>query len=98
VHAGFEWFRALERDGTAFAALSKRKLAMPVQVLAGGKASGSFLAEQARMVATDVRSAVIEGAGHWLMEEAPEEVIPKIVAFVGERAAVAATVAPASRP
>ena len=44
---------------------------MPVLVLTGEKASGNFLIEQAKLVASDVRGQVVVGSGHWLMEEAP---------------------------
>ena len=51
-------------------------------VLTGEKASGEFLIQQARLVATNVEGVVIRGSGHWLMEEAPEQVIPKLVEFL----------------
>jgi pimeloyl-ACP methyl ester carboxylesterase len=47
-----------------------------------GSAGGTFLIEQAKLVASDVRSQVVTGAGHWLMEEAPDTVIPAISEFV----------------
>jgi pimeloyl-ACP methyl ester carboxylesterase len=31
-----------------------------------------------------VKGVVIKGSGHWLMEEAPSQVIPPLVAFVDE--------------
>ncbi len=34
-------------------------------------------------MASDVRGQVVAGAGHWLMEEAPNTVIPAIIDFVG---------------
>ena len=52
-------------------------------VLSGEKAGGTFLIEQAKLVASDVRGQVVAGAGHWLMEEAPKTVIPTITDFVG---------------
>jgi len=55
---------------------------MPVLVLTGEKASGNFLIEQARLVASDVRGQVVMGSGHWLMEEAPRTVIPLIIDFI----------------
>ena len=82
MRAGFEYFHNFEKDAADFADLGKTKLAMPVLVLAGEKASGEFLIDQARLVATDVRGQVIGGSGHWLMEEAPERVIPAIVDFI----------------
>jgi hypothetical protein len=47
----------------------------------GEKASGTFLIEQARLVATNVAGTVVKGSGHWLMEEARDQVIPAIAAF-----------------
>ena len=55
---------------------------MPFLVLTGEKASGTFLIEQTKLVASDVLGKVIKGSGHWLMEEAPAGVIPAIVDFV----------------
>jgi len=82
IHAGFEYFRNFERDAQEFAQLGAARLAMPVLVLTGEKASGEFLIEQARMVATDVQGVVIKGSGHWLMEEAQDQVIPQLVGFI----------------
>jgi pimeloyl-ACP methyl ester carboxylesterase len=81
MRAGFEVFRAFERDASDFAALSKTKLKMPMLVLTGEKASGEFLIEQGRLVAENVEGVIIKGSGHWLMDEAPEQVIPKLLTF-----------------
>jgi pimeloyl-ACP methyl ester carboxylesterase len=82
MRAGFEYFKAFEQDAKDFAAFSATKLEMPLLVIAGEKASGTFLIEQAKLVANSVRGVVIPGSGHWLMEEAPQKVIPVIVDFV----------------
>jgi hypothetical protein len=34
-------------------------------------------------VATQLEGVIGRHAGHWLMEEAPDQVIPKLVAFRG---------------
>jgi pimeloyl-ACP methyl ester carboxylesterase len=83
MRAGFEFFRAFERDARDFAAFSKTKLSMPFLVLTGEKASGTFLIEQARLVATNVSGVVVKGSGHWLMEEATRRVVPAIARFIG---------------
>jgi pimeloyl-ACP methyl ester carboxylesterase len=80
--AGFEVFRAFERDAPDFAKLAATKLPMPMLVLTGEKASGEFLIQQGRLVAANVEGVVVKGAGHWLMEEAPGQVIPKLVEFL----------------
>ena len=81
MRAGFEVFRAFERDAADFAGFSKTKLKMPMLVLTGEKASGQFLIDQGQLVAENVEGVVVKGAGHWLMDEAPDQVIPKLVAF-----------------
>jgi pimeloyl-ACP methyl ester carboxylesterase len=57
-------------------------LKMPMLVLTGEKASGEFLITQARLVAANVEGIVVKGSGHWLMEEATDQVVPKLVDFL----------------
>lgn len=82
MRAAFEYFHNFERDARDFAELSTRPLTMPVLVLAGEKSGGEFLASQVRQVATTVRSQIIAGSGHWLMDEAPGQVVPALTAFL----------------
>jgi pimeloyl-ACP methyl ester carboxylesterase len=80
--AGFEVFRAFEHDAADFERYAKTPLTMPMLVLTGEKASGETLITQAKLVATNVEGVVVPGAGHWLMEEAPGQVIPQLVDFL----------------
>jgi pimeloyl-ACP methyl ester carboxylesterase len=82
MRAGFEVFRAFEQDGKDFAGFAKTRLEMPMLVLTGEKASGDFLIQQARLVANNVEGVVIKGSGHWLIDEAPGQVIPRLVKFL----------------
>ncbi len=82
MRAGFEYFRAFERDAEDFARLAQTPLQMPILVLTGEKASGEFLIQQGRLVAKNVEGVVVRASGHWLMEEAPDQVIPKLVEFL----------------
>jgi pimeloyl-ACP methyl ester carboxylesterase len=82
MRAGFEYFRAFEQDAQDFARFAQTPLLMPMLVLAGEKASGDFLIQQGRLVAKNVEGVVVRGSGHWLMEEAPRQVIPKLVHFL----------------
>ncbi|QRF62401.1 alpha/beta fold hydrolase [Variovorax paradoxus] len=83
MRAGFEYFKAFEQDAAEFAELGKTPLPMPMLVLSGEKAGGTFLIEQGKMVATNVQGVIVKGSGHWLMEEAPDQVIPALVNFLG---------------
>lgn len=82
MRAGFEVFRAFEQDAKDFAGFATSKLRMPILVLTGEKASGTVLIDQTKLVADDVRGVIIKGSGHWLMEEAPQQVIPTLVTFL----------------
>jgi pimeloyl-ACP methyl ester carboxylesterase len=80
--AGMEVFRAFPKDAEDFAGFAKTRLTMPLLALSGEKAGGPFLIEQGKMVATHVEGVLVKGSGHWLMEEAPDQVIPKLVEFL----------------
>jgi pimeloyl-ACP methyl ester carboxylesterase len=85
IRAGFEVFRAFATDAEDFAQFARAPLSMPMLVLTGERASGGFLIQQARLVADNVEGVIIRNAGHWLMEEAPEQVIPRLVAFLNRK-------------
>ena len=87
MKAGFEYFHAFGQDAADFAGFAQTPLTMPMLVLAGEKASGTFLIDQARLVDTNVQGVIIPGAGHWLMEEAPGPTMAAIEQFVGGTAA-----------
>jgi len=82
MRAGFEVFRNFEQDARDFAQFARTKLEMPFLVLTGEKASGTFLIQQTKLVAAKVTGVVVAGSGHWLMEEAPQQVMPAIVDFL----------------
>jgi pimeloyl-ACP methyl ester carboxylesterase len=81
MKAGMEVFRAFDQDAKDNAAFAATKLRMPMLVLGGEKSGGEFLIAQSRMVADDVDGVIVAGSGHWLIDEAPGQVIPKLVAF-----------------
>ena len=91
MRAGFEYFRNFERDAQDFAALSATRLSMPVLVLGGEKSGGEFLIAQAKLAASNVQGKLISGSGHWLMDEAPQAVIPVLVDFITEPVTAART-------
>jgi len=81
MKAGMEVFRAFDQDAKDNAAFARTKLSMPMLVLGGEKSGGEFLIAQGRMVADNVEGVLVTGSGHWLVDEAPSQVIPRLVAF-----------------
>jgi pimeloyl-ACP methyl ester carboxylesterase len=62
--------------------VAKGKLNMPVLAIGGDHSYGARLAAEIGFAATDVRAAVIENSGHWIMEEQPEQAVTIILAFL----------------
>ena len=59
-----------------------RKLAMPVLAVGGEKSYGDHVGHAMDGLAEDVKGVVIDGAGHWVAEEAPEQVLGVLVGFL----------------
>src|SRR6201984_1137695 len=62
--------------------LAKGKLPMPVLAIGGDHSYGARLATEIAFAAADVRAAVIEDSGHWMMEEQPEQAVTIILSFL----------------
>ncbi len=85
MRAGFAQFAAFPRDAEDNrAAIARGRLAMPVLAIGGERSFGAIMTAVMRSAADDVREAVIPGAGHWLMAEAPEATIRTVDAFLRE--------------
>jgi pimeloyl-ACP methyl ester carboxylesterase len=82
MRAGWAYFVSFPATAKEFAQLAETRLAMPVLVIGGDKASGRLLGDQAKAVAHDVTAVVLEGTGHWLVEERPKETTDALVQFL----------------
>jgi pimeloyl-ACP methyl ester carboxylesterase len=61
---------------------AKRPLTMPVLGIGGAASNGENVGSAMKSLATDAQSAVIPGAGHWFAEEAPQETLAALTAFL----------------
>jgi pimeloyl-ACP methyl ester carboxylesterase len=82
MHAGWAYFVSFLQAANDFAQLSRIKLTMPVLTIGGEKANGEVLGKQAKLVATDVTVIVLKNAGHWIMEEHPQETTEALKKFL----------------
>lgn len=82
MRAAFAQFRSIRQDAVDNEASMRTKLTMPVLAIGGEKSFGGNEAIVMRNAADDVTELVVPGAGHWLMEEAPGEVIGAVRGFV----------------
>lgn len=82
MRAGWAYFVSFQRTAKDFEEWSRTKLTMPVLSIGGEKANGTALAQQTKSVAADVTTVVLEGAGHWVMEERPRETMDALLKFL----------------
>jgi pimeloyl-ACP methyl ester carboxylesterase len=59
-----------------------RRLTMPVLAIGGEESSGEGPAQTMRLVADDVHGVVLAGAGHWVAEQAPEQLLEALTDFL----------------
>jgi pimeloyl-ACP methyl ester carboxylesterase len=82
MRAGWGYFDSFLQAAKDFAQLSQTKLTMPVLSIGGDKSLGVVLGEQMKLVATNVTVVVVKNAGHWIMEENPQETMDALVKFL----------------
>lgn len=83
MKASFAQFNTIAtRDVADNRVSSQVKLTMPVLAIGGEKSFGPNVAVVMRNAATNVKEAVVPGAGHWLMEEDPETTVKLIDDFL----------------
>ena len=78
----FGFYRALDATIAQNTRRKEQPLAMPVLAIGGAESYGDHVAEATRLVADDVQSVVIPGTGHWVAEDAPEEMLAALTAFL----------------
>jgi len=91
LRASFGFYRAWE---TTVAQNEQRKstpLTMPVLAIGGAESWGEHVANGIKPGADDVQSVVIPRAGHWIAEQAPDELLSALTAFLTPYLATALT-------
>jgi pimeloyl-ACP methyl ester carboxylesterase len=77
----FGFYRAVN---TTLAQNEQRKtrwLALPVLAIGGAESSGAMIPDTMKLVADDVQGVVVPN-GHWVAEQAPEELLAALTAFL----------------
>jgi len=82
MRAAWAYFAAWPQTAQDFTELSRTKLVMPVLSIGGDKSLGTPLAEQVKLVATNVQVVIIPNAGHWILEEQPKETMDALLKFL----------------
>lgn len=87
MRAGFNYYRAIPRDiENTKRFLADGKLSMPVLAIGGGQSFGrrELVEESMKRLAVNVQGAVIESSGHFVPEEAPDELLSLVLPFFAD--------------
>jgi pimeloyl-ACP methyl ester carboxylesterase len=82
MRAAWAYFASWPELAKDFAQLSQTKLTMPVMSIGGEKSLGNQLAQQMKLVASDVTVVVLKDTGHWVLEERGKETTDALVKFL----------------
>lgn len=82
MRAGWAYFVSFLQAAADFSELAKTKLTIPLLTIGGEKSLGEALAQQGKLVATDVTTIVVKDAGHWILEEQPEATTAALAGFL----------------
>jgi len=76
------FYRAFDATLAQNAQRMTTPLTMPLLAIGGAASYGEHVGEAMQSLADDVQSVVIPDAGHWVAEEAPQEMLAALTAFL----------------
>ncbi len=82
LRGSFGWYRALDTTIAQDVQRKTRRLTMPVLAIGGEASFGQHVGDAVQVVADDVQSVVIPGTGHFVAEEAPDEMLAALRRFL----------------
>jgi pimeloyl-ACP methyl ester carboxylesterase len=80
--AGFAYFASFLKTAEEFSEFAKTQIAIPLLTVGGEKSLGVALGDQGRLVAKNATAVVVRNAGHWIIEEQPQETMAALIQFL----------------
>jgi pimeloyl-ACP methyl ester carboxylesterase len=82
LRGSFGLYRAWDTTLAQNEQRKSRRLTMPVLAIGGAESWGEAVGNGMKSAGDDVQSVVIPGVGHWVAEQAPEEMLAALTAFL----------------
>jgi pimeloyl-ACP methyl ester carboxylesterase len=82
LRGSFEIYRAFPAITAQNEQRNARRLSLPVLAIGGAESGGAMVADAMKLVADDVQGVVLAGCGHWVAEQAPEQLLDALTAFL----------------
>jgi pimeloyl-ACP methyl ester carboxylesterase len=81
LHGSFQLYRAFSATIAQNEQRKTRPLTMPVLAIGGSESTGARVGDAMKLTAEDVQTVVID-TGHWLAEQAPEQMLAAVTEFL----------------
>jgi pimeloyl-ACP methyl ester carboxylesterase len=82
LRGSFGWYRDLDATIAQNQERAKTKLSLPVLAIGGSESLADRPAAAMMAAANNVQTLVIEGCGHWVMEQAPAAMLDALTTFL----------------
>jgi len=82
LRGSFGFYRALPTTIAQNQQRMQRRLTLPVLAIGGGESASEGVGNTMKLAADDVQAMVIPGCGHWVAEQAPDELLAALTAFL----------------
>jgi pimeloyl-ACP methyl ester carboxylesterase len=83
LRGSFGWYRGLDATLAQNEERKTRRLKMPVLAIGGELSYGPLVGESMKPLADNVQGVVLPGTGHWVAENAPDELVDVLTTFLG---------------
>ena len=78
----FGFYRAIPTSSPQNEQRKGRRLTLPVLAIGGEESSGEGVGNTMKLVADQVQTVVLTGSGHWVAEQAPEQLLAALTEFL----------------
>ena len=82
LRGSFGFFRAIPTSTAQNQQRKTQRLTLPVLAMGGGESTGEGAGNTMKLVADHVQTVVLTGSGHWVAEQAPEQLLAALTAFL----------------
>ena len=82
LRGSFGFYRAIPTTAAQNQQRQEQRLTLPVLAVGGAESSGAMVADTMQLVADDVQTLILPNSGHWVAEQAPQELLAALTTFL----------------
>jgi pimeloyl-ACP methyl ester carboxylesterase len=82
LRGSFGFYRAIPTSSAQNQKRKTQRLTIPVLAIGGEESSGEGVGNTMKLVADDVQTVVLAGSGHWVAEQAPDQLLAALTTFL----------------